>query len=146
MKEEFLREALRLARQAAEAGEVPVGCVVVKEKRIVGRGRNRTRELGDPTAHAEIVALREAAKNLGEKELRGAEVFVTLEPCPMCAGALSLVGVRKIYFGAPNPKHGAVITRFFIPEAYGVGWELLRCDECGELLSSFFKELREDKL
>jgi len=106
--DDFMREALALARQAAEAGEVPVGAVVVCEGRVVGRGANRPISGRDPTAHAEIVALREAARTLDNYRLPGCELYVTLEPCAMCAGALVLARVHRVVFGAWDPKAGMV--------------------------------------
>jgi tRNA(adenine34) deaminase len=106
-EDEFMREALQLAERAAQAGEVPVGAVVVCEGRIVGRGSNRPIASHDPTAHAEIVALREAAQALRNYRLTGCELYVTLEPCAMCAGAIVLARVPRVVFGALDPKAGA---------------------------------------
>lgn len=105
--EAFMREALSLAQQGAEAGEVPVGAVVVKDGRIIGRGYNRPVSSADPTAHAEIVALREAASAEGNYRLPGCELYVTLEPCAMCVGALLQARVSRVVYGAPEPKMGA---------------------------------------
>jgi tRNA(adenine34) deaminase len=138
----FLSEALKEAKKAFEKGEVPVGCVVVYKGEIVSSTHNRVEEFSDPTAHAEILAIREAAQKLGIKNLRECEIYVTLEPCPMCAGAIGLAGFKKVYFGAWNEKHGAVASRFFILEHYKVPWEKLDCPECGELLTLFFSQLR----
>ena len=107
--EEYMREALALAAEAAAAGEVPVGAVVVKDGRVIGRGYNRPISTADPTAHAEIVALREAARRLGNYRLTGLELFVTLEPCAMCAGAISHARIGRLVFGASDPKGGGVI-------------------------------------
>ena len=104
--------ALELAREAADAGEVPVGAVVVHGGRIVGRGRNRTLADRDPTAHAEVVALREAAAALGSARLDGATLHVTLEPCLMCCGALLEARVERLAFGAREPRTGAVLSAF----------------------------------
>ncbi|NPB05310.1 MAG: nucleoside deaminase [Aquificae bacterium] len=143
-KRRLLLEALEEAKKAFEKGEVPVGCVIAKNGKVVARAHNRVEELSDPTAHAEILAIREAASKLGIKALRDCEIFVTLEPCPMCAGAVALAGFKKLYFGTENEKHGAVLTKFFLLEEYKIPWELLRCGECSELLKEFFRKLRRE--
>ncbi len=104
----WMRLALEEARQAWEEGEVPVGCVVVKQDRIVGRGHNRTESLHDPTAHAEIIALSAASATLGNWRLTGATVYVTLEPCLMCTGALMLSRPERVVYGARDPKFGCL--------------------------------------
>ncbi|NVK45349.1 MAG: nucleoside deaminase [Rhodobacteraceae bacterium] len=105
----YMDEALKEARQAEARGEVPVGAVVVSpEGEIVARGGNRTREDNDPTAHAEIVALRTACAALGQERLPGFDLYVTLEPCPMCAAAISTARIRRLYYGASDPKSGGV--------------------------------------
>jgi len=103
-----MEEALRAAQRALEAGEVPVGAVVVMEEKIVGRGWNRNLTDSDPTAHAEIIALREAGANVGNHRLEGCELFVTIEPCAMCAGALVHARIKRLVYGADDPKAGAV--------------------------------------
>jgi tRNA(adenine34) deaminase len=103
-----MARALELARAAANAGEVPVGAVVVKDGAIVGEAHNAPRELADPTAHAEMLALRRAARALGRERLDGCELWVTLEPCAMCAGAIVHARIARVYYGAPDPKGGAV--------------------------------------
>ena len=124
----FMDLAFAEARVAALVGEVPIGCVLVCDDKIVARASNRTMADKDPTAHAEILALREAAKKLGSERLGRCDVYVTLEPCTMCAAALSLARVRRLYYGAADPKGGAVESgvRFFEqptchhrPEVYG---------------------------
>src|ERR1700723_11824 len=105
--ESYMREALALAREAQAAGEVPVGAVVVVEGAVIGRGRNAPVASRDPSAHAEILALRQAAAAMGNYRLEQAAVYVTLEPCPMCAGALVAARVRQLVFGARDPKTGA---------------------------------------
>lgn len=139
--------ALAEARAAAAQGEVPVGCVVVCNGEVVARGRNRTIADRDPTAHAEMLALRAAAAALGAERLGGCDVYVTLEPCAMCAGALSFARIRRLYYGAPDPKGGAVDNgvRFFAsaschhrPEAYGGIAET----EAAALLRDFFTARR----
>ena len=104
-----MRRALAEARAAAEAGEVPVGAVVIRGAEVVATGRNRMRTDGDPTAHAEMVALRAAAAALGTSRLDGCDLWVTLEPCAMCAGAIALARIGRLYFAAPDPKGGAVL-------------------------------------
>ena len=103
-----MARALELAQAAAEAGEVPVGAVVVKDGVIVGEGRNAPRELADPTAHAEVLALRRAAAALGNERLEHCELWFTLEPCAMCAGAIAHARIARLYYGASDPKGGAV--------------------------------------
>jgi tRNA(adenine34) deaminase len=144
---EPMRLALDEARAAAAAGEVPVGAVVVRDGEVLGTGRNRMRADMDPTAHAEIVAMRAAAQAAGDCRLDGCELWVTLEPCAMCAGAIALARVSRLYFGAGDPKGGAVLNgpRFFTqptchhaPDIYpGIGE-----GEAGELLQTFFRERR----
>lgn len=108
MHESYMREALALAQEAATAGEVPVGAVVVIDGQVVGRGRNQPITTHDPTAHAEIVALRDAAQRVGNYRLPGAIVYVTLEPCVMCVGALMHARVSTVVYGATEPKAGAM--------------------------------------
>src|SRR6202140_3298611 len=115
MEETWMAEALAEARLAAAEGEVPIGAVVVCEGRIVGRGHNARERLGDPTAHAEILALQQAARALGRWRLTGAQIFATLEPCPMCAGALVNARVDRLVYAVPDPKAGAAGTLFDIP-------------------------------
>ncbi len=141
-KEALMFEALKEARKALKKGEVPVGCVIALDGEVISSAHNRVEELSDPTAHAEILAIREAARKLGIKELRNCEIFVTLEPCPMCAGAIALGRFKKLYFGAFNEKLGAVVNRFFIPEEFSLPWEHLGCKECSDLLKKFFFSLR----
>jgi len=106
--EVWMEEALRAARRALEAGEIPAGAVVVCDGTIVGRGQNRNIADSDPTAHAEIIALREAGANIGNHRLGGCELFATIEPCAMCAGALVHARIRRLIYGADDPKAGAV--------------------------------------
>ena len=144
---EPMARALTLAREAAAAGEVPVGAVVVHRGHVIGEGRNAPRRHHDPTAHAEIVAIRAAAQALGNERLTDCELWVTLEPCAMCAGAIAHARIAKLYYGASDPKGGAVEhgARVFDqpqclhrPEIYaGMGER-----EAGELLRGFFRGLR----
>jgi len=105
--EVFMREALSLAREAAAAGEVPVGAIVVKDGAVVGHGHNRPVSSRDPTAHAEVMALRDAAKRVGNYRLAGCILYVTLEPCAMCAGAIMHARISRVVYGAADPKSGA---------------------------------------
>jgi len=124
----FMQSALEEARAAAGRGEVPVGCVIVRDGEIIARAGNRTIADQDPTAHAELLAIRQAARALGSERLTGCDLYVTLEPCAMCAAAMSFARIRRLYFGAADPKGGAVEhgVRFFAsptchhrPEVYG---------------------------
>jgi tRNA(adenine34) deaminase len=145
---EPMRLALDEARAAAQAGEVPVGAVVARGGEILAVARNRMRDTSDPTAHAEVVALRTAAAALGTSRLDGCDLWVTLEPCAMCSGAIAIARISRLYFGAPDPKGGAVLhgprlfgqpTCHHAPEVYsGIGES-----EAGELLRRFFIERRE---
>jgi len=135
------------ARAAAGRGEVPVGAVIMRGSEVLARGSNRIIELKDPTAHAEIIAIRAAAAVLGSERLIGCDLYVTLEPCGMCAGALSLARIRRLYFAASDPKGGAVEhgPRFFAqstchhaPDVYGG----LRESEAAQMLRDFFAEKR----
>lgn len=144
---DFMRRALALAQDAARAGEVPVGAVLVQDGRIVGEGSNRPIGAHDPSAHAEMIALRQAASNLGNYRLPGTTLYVTLEPCAMCAGAIIHARVRRLVFGAPDPKAGAVYSLYELisrPQLnHVVEWRggVLE-DECGEVLRAFFRSRR----
>lgn len=143
----FMRAALDEARAAAAHGDVPVGCVVVKDGEIVARGRNRREADRDPTAHAELLALREAARALGAWRLTGCTVVVTVEPCPMCAGALVLARVDRLVYGCNDPKAGACGSLYDIPEdgrlnhRVAVARGILEA-ECGNVLREFFQARR----
>ena len=144
--ERWMREALALADEAAAAGEVPVGCVIVREGRIVGRGRNRREEKHSALAHAEIEAIGEACKALGDWRLSDCSLYVTLEPCPMCAGAILNARLKQVCFGARDEKTGScgsVLNLFeenygYRPAVYGGILEA----ECLERMRSFFQSLR----
>ena len=145
--EGYMREALSLARQAAAQGEVPVGAVVVgPDGAILGRGRNRREELPDATAHAEIEAIREACAALGDWRLDGCRLYVTLEPCPMCAGAIISARVPALFYGAREENFGScgsVIDLF--SERYGhrpAVYPGVLKDDCAELLRTFFRDKR----
>lgn len=146
--EAFMREALALARQAGESGEVPVGAVLVKDGAVVGRGYNRPVSGRDPTAHAEVVALRDAAAHIDNYRLGECEIYVTLEPCAMCAGAILHARVRRIIFGAADPKSGACgsVVNLFADNrlnhhATVVGGVMAK--ESARLLQEFFSARRE---
>ena len=147
MAQSFMDDALSEARAADEAGEVPVGCVIVREGAVIARAGNRTLRDRDPTAHAEMLAIRQAATALGSERLTDCDLYVTLEPCAMCAAALSFARIRRLYYGAADPKGGAVDNgvRFFAsatcqhrPEVYGGIGE----SEAAGLLRAFFKARR----
>ena len=144
---EPMRLALDRAREAAAAGEVPVGAVVTRDGEVIAATANAMRSGSDPTAHAEMVALREAARVLGTSRLDGCDLWVTLEPCAMCAGAIVLARIGRLYFAAPDPKGGAVLhgprlfsqpTCHHAPEVYGGIGE----SEAAEMLRDFFRERR----
>lgn len=143
----FMDMALAEARAAGSRGEVPVGCVLVRDGEVIARAGNRTLAEHDPTAHAELVAIRAAAAALGSERLDGCDLYVTLEPCTMCAGAMSFARIRRLYYGAADPKGGAVDNgvQFFAattchhrPEVYGGLGEA----EASALLKEFFRERR----
>jgi tRNA(adenine34) deaminase len=143
----MMAEALALAKAAAVAGEVPVGALVIKDGIVIGRGANRPIGRHDPTAHAEIIALREAAATLGSDRLTDCDLWVTLEPCAMCAGAIAHARIARLYYGASDAKGGAVEhgprlfdqpTLHHRPEIYAG----ICADEAGELLRAFFAERR----
>lgn len=139
--------ALDEARRAGDAGEVPVGAVVVSGARVVAAAGNRREALRDPTAHAEILALRMAATELGTWRLSGAAIFVTLEPCPMCAGALVAARVARLVFGAADPKAGSAGTLYNLCADPRLNHEVavaggVRGEECGSLLSDWFASRR----
>ncbi|MDO8925488.1 MAG: tRNA adenosine(34) deaminase TadA [Sideroxyarcus sp.] len=139
----FMREALLLAEHAAQAGEVPVGAVVVKDGQIVGRGSNAPISKHDPTAHAEIAALRDAAQYLGNYRLVGCELFVTLEPCVMCVGAMFHARIARVVYGARDPKTGAAgsVLDLFDEAKLNHHADIeggLLAEECGKVLSGFF--------
>jgi len=145
--ERYMRQAIAEARGAGAAGDVPVGCVVTIGGEVVARGRNRRQQSGDPTAHAEIEALRAASRAVGNWRIDGT-LYVTQEPCPMCAGALVNARVARLVYGCANPKAGAVDTLYSIPTDARLNHRLevtagVLADECGRLLSTFFETLRD---
>ena len=149
MKEAFMREALRLAAEAAADGEVPVGCVITLGDRIVGRGRNRREKAKNALCHAEIEAIDEACRTLGGWRLWQCDLYVTLEPCPMCAGAILNARIVHVFYGAQDAKNGSVgsvIDLFSLPYTHRpqVQSGVLE-EECRALLSDFFRALREKR-
>ncbi len=145
--EHWMREALAEARRAAEAGEVPVGAVVVHEDEVIGRGFNQPILAHDPTAHAEIIAIRDAARRVGNYRLTGCDVFVTVEPCLMCVGALVHGRIARLVYGAPEPKAGAILsaTRALehprLNHRFAIVGGVLE-SACREVVQEFFRERR----
>jgi tRNA(adenine34) deaminase len=147
MDETWMAEALGEARRAAAEGEVPIGAIVVCGGRVVGRGRNARERLGDPTAHAEVIALRQAARALGRWRLTGCTLYATLEPCFMCAGALVNGRVDRLVFAVADPKAGAVESLAEVCRDPRLNHRLEVCEgllaqECGDLLRGFFRARR----
>ena len=143
----FMDLALKAAEKAAKSGEVPIGCVIVRNYEVIATASNRTLTDRDPTAHAEILAIRQATRVVGSERLTDCDLYVTLEPCTMCAGAVSLARIRRLYYGAADPKGGAVEhgVKFFSaatchhrPEVYGAIGE----QQAAELLRAFFAARR----
>ena len=146
MHECYMEQALALAREAAQAGEVPVGCVIVRTGVVVGRGRNRREEKRSALSHAEMEAIAQANRNLGCWRLEDCELYVTLEPCPMCAGAILNARISRVYFGARDGVMGAcggVMNLFMedFPNRPALVGGILE-SACGQVLSDFFQELR----
>lgn len=142
-----MQEALTLARKAGAVGEVPVGAVVVKQGAIIGRGWNHPIAAHDPTAHAEIIAIREAARTLENYRLTDTTLYVTLEPCAMCAGAMVHARVSRLVFGAPDPRAGAAGSLFNIVQTPVLNHRVdlaggVLAEQCGELLKGFFSQRR----
>lgn len=149
MNIEFMREALRLAKKAYDENEIPVGAVIVKDKKIIACGQNRSEKENNPLCHAEIEAINNAVKSLSSKRLSDCEMYVTLEPCPMCAGAISNAHIRKVYFGTYDEKYGgcgSACNVLTLEGAYKTQFEgSVLEDECKELLYQFFDKMRKDK-
>jgi len=144
----WMKEALREAQRALALGEVPVGAVVVHDGRIVGRGCNRPLSANDPTAHAEILALREAGQTMGNYRLLDCDLYVTVEPCAMCAGAITHARIRRLIYGAEDPKAGAVHSMLQVLNHPKLNHQVeVTCGvlaaRCMELLQSFFREKRK---
>jgi tRNA(adenine34) deaminase len=145
--DDAMQEALALARAAAAAGEVPVGAVALCDGAVVGRGANRREAALDPTAHAELLAIQEAARALGRWRLSGVTLVVTLEPCAMCAGAMVLARIDRLVYGARDPKAGAVGSLMDLSRDPRLNHRFavdggVRADECGALLRDFFRSRR----
>ena len=149
-EEKYMSEAIKQAGRAARAGEVPIGCVIVMNDKIIGRGYNRRMSDKSALAHAEIIAIRRACREAGDWRLDGAEMYVTLEPCQMCSGAIIQSRIRKLYIGAMNPKAGfagSLMNMFevagmnhYVEVSYGI-----LSEKCSVLLKEFFAQLREKK-
>ncbi|MBR6933070.1 MAG: nucleoside deaminase [Bacteroidales bacterium] len=140
--EKYMREALLEAMKASEAGEIPIGAVIVGRGRIISRGHNMTETLHDATAHAEMIAITTATEAIGGKYLNDCTLYVTVEPCPMCAGALNWSQIGRIVYGAPDPKRGHSL---FSPSLLHPRTEVtsgILADECAALMTSFFKSKR----
>ncbi len=140
--EKYMKEALREALHAAEEGEIPIGAVIVGRGRIIGRGHNMTETLHDATAHAEMIAITTATETIGGKYLNDCTLYVTVEPCPMCAGALNWSQIGRIVYGAPDPKRGHSL---FSPSLLHPRTEVtsgVLADECAALMTDFFKSKR----
>ncbi|KQT43609.1 MULTISPECIES: tRNA adenosine(34) deaminase TadA [unclassified Methylophilus] len=148
--QDYMRMAIALAEEAASLGEVPVGAIIVKNGEVIGRGRNAPISLNDPTAHAEIQAMREAAKHLGNYRLVDCTLYVTLEPCAMCSGAIQHARISRLVYGASDPKTGCCgsVINLMAENKLNHHCEVTSNvigDECGSLLSSFFRQRRLDK-
>lgn len=146
----FMLEALKEAKKAGELGEVPIGAVVVKDGQVIGRGHNMTETAKDPTAHAEMLAIRQAAAFLGGWRLLGCEMYVTAEPCAMCAGAIVWARIETLHIGTMDSKAGACGSVFNIPQEERLNHRVdiqigLMQEECSKILKDFFKALRKTK-
>ncbi len=145
--EYYMREALKEAQKAYEEGEVPVGCVIVYENNIIARGHNQRETLQDPTAHAEILAITSAALALKSWRLENTKMYITLEPCPMCAGAIIMARIPEVYFGAYDPKAGCCGSILNILDDHRFNHNPIVvpgicAEECSEVLTKFFREIR----
>ena len=146
----YMQYAIREAEKAREVGEVPVGCVIVHEGTIIGKAHNQRETLQDPTAHAEVLAITQASAHMGSWRLEGAKLYVTLEPCPMCSGAIILARIAEVWYGATDPKAGTCgtlmnlleDTRFNHNPTVHPG---LLAEECGGILTGFFRGIRESR-
>ena len=147
----YMSEALKQARKAAEEDEVPVGCVIVRDRKIIARAHNQVERLNDPTAHAEMIAITSAANYLGSKWLNGVSIYVTIEPCSMCAGAFVLARIKRLIYGADDPKTGAcgsvenIINNKKLNHRITVKKGILE-KESSSLLKDFFKKKRGKKI
>lgn len=149
-EERCMREAVRQAKKAWKLGEVPIGCVIVYEGKIIGRGYNRRTIDGNVLAHAEIIAIRKACRAMGDWRLEGCTMYVTLEPCPMCAGAIVQARIPKVVIGCMNPKAGCAGSVLDLLHEDGFNHQVetevgMLGEECSQMLKDFFRELREKK-
>jgi len=147
MHEQMMLKALEQAKLAALGGDVPVGAVVVHHGEIIAKAHNEREKNGDPTAHAEVLAIQRAAKALGSRRLEGCTLYVTLEPCPMCAGAIAMSGVDRVYFGAYDPRMGCAGSVYALPEDPALGTHIpcmggICEEECAALITGFFVSRR----
>ena len=143
----WMREALMEARRARDEGELPVGCVIVKDGRVIASAHNLRQQSGDPTDHAEVIAIRRAARATGAWRLTGCTLYVTLEPCPMCAGAISQARLGRLVYGADDPKYGCAGSVYRIPEDPAFNHFCksdggVLADECAALIDAFFASHR----
>jgi len=148
MYDEMMLEAMQEAKKAESIGEVPIGAIIEKDGIIIGRGHNLTESSKDPTAHAEIIAIKDAAKNLGAWRLLDCNIYVTCEPCAMCAGAIVLARISKAYIGTPDPKSGACGSVFNIIQDQRLNHYVeiqmgIKQQECENMMKDFFKERRK---
>ncbi len=146
----YMQAAMREAERAYREGEVPVGCIIVHDGQIIGKAHNQRETLQDPTAHAEVLAITQAATHLKSWRLEGARLYVTLEPCAMCAGAIILARLDEVHYGAPDPKAGCSGTLMNLLEDQRFNHQPrlhagLMAKECGGILTSFFREIRNSK-
>ncbi len=146
--EKFMRSAIAEARKAEKIGEVPIGCVIVKDGKIIARGYNKRKKEGNTLSHAEIKAIDKACKKTGDWRLEGCSMYVTLEPCPMCAGALIQSRIDKVFIGCMNPKAGCAgsVLDMFSVDGFNHHPECVRGilqEECSDMLKEFFRELRK---
>ena len=149
-EERCMREAVRQAKKAWKLGEVPIGCVIVYEGKIIGRGYNRRTTDGNVLAHAEIIAIRKACRAMGDWRLEGCTMYVTLEPCPMCAGAIVQARIPKVVIGCMNPKAGCAGSVLDLLHEDGFNHQVetevgMLGEECSQMLKDFFRELRGKK-
>ena len=149
-KDKFMKEAIKEAKKAYGKLEVPIGAVIVKNGKIIARGHNQKEEKADTTMHAEIIAIKKASKKIGAWRLNGCEMYITLEPCPMCAGAIINARLDKIYIGTMDEKNGACGSVTNVLEEYKQNYKVQKEEgihqkECEEIIKNFFKELRQRK-
>ena len=148
--EKYMKEAIRQAKKAAAIGEVPIGCIIVYEDKIIGRGYNRRMVDHTVLAHAEILAMKKACKKMGDWRLEGCTMYITLEPCPMCAGAIVQARIPRVVVGSMNPKAGCAGSVLNLLQQDGLNHQVeitkgVLAEECSGLMTSFFRELRKKK-